>query len=113
MYPDVIVARGERRDTDKGASDPVAIVEILSPGTARGANRWAYGTIPSLKHYVLIAQDRPEAEVATADGEVWRSVVLRDASASLRLDSLGLDMPLAEVFAGVDLTVQERQAGQA
>jgi len=42
---------------------------------------------------VLIAQDRAEAEVATADGEVWRSVVLRDATATLRLDALGLDHP--------------------
>jgi hypothetical protein len=62
---------------------------------------------------VLIAQDRAEAKVATADGEIWRSVVLRDASASLRLDALGLDIPLAEAFAGVDLAVQEREAGQA
>ena len=113
MYPDVIVACGDRRDTGKEVSDPVAIIEILSPGTARGANRWAFGTIPSLRHYVLIAQDRPEAEVTTADGEVWRSVVLRDASARLRLDSLGLDIALAEVFADIDLTVQEREAGQA
>jgi Uma2 family endonuclease len=116
MYPDVIVACGERRNTDKEVSDPVMVIEVLSERTAArggGINRWAYGTIPSLRHYVLIAQDRAEAEVATADGEVWRSVVLRDASASLHLDALGLDIPLAEVFAGVDLTAQERQAGQA
>ena len=115
MYPDVIVACGERRDTDKEVSDPVLVIEVLSERTAargRGINRWAYGTLPSLEHYVVVAQDRPEAEVATADGEVWRGVVLRDAAETLRLDALGLDIPLAEVF-GVDLTVPEREAGQA
>jgi Uma2 family endonuclease len=68
MYPDVIVACGERRDTDKEVSDPVVVIEVLADSTAargRGSNRWAYGTIPSLRHYVLVAQDRPEAEVAT------------------------------------------------
>lgn len=116
MYPDVVVACGERRDTDKEVSDPVVLVEVLSSSTAErddSFKRWAYGTIPSLKHYILIAQNRAEAEVSTADGETWRSVILRDAAASLRLDALGLKVPLTEVFAGVDLASESRAAGGA
>jgi len=116
MYPDVVVCCGERRDTDREVSDPVVVVEVLSPSTAErddSAKRWAYGTIPSLKHYVLIAQNRAEAEVSTADGEAWRSVILRDATASLRLDALGLEIPLTEVFAGVDLAGDRPEAGGA
>jgi Uma2 family endonuclease len=52
MYPDVVIACGERRGTDKEIRDPVVVVEILSDRT----KRWAYATIPSLEHYVLIAQ---------------------------------------------------------
>jgi Uma2 family endonuclease len=116
MYPDVVVACGERRDTDKEVSDPVVIVEVLSGSTAardHGFKRWAYGTVPTLKHYVLIAQDRAEAEVATPDGEAWRSIVLRDAAASLRLDGLGLEIPLAEVFAGVSFAAEREEASGA
>jgi Uma2 family endonuclease len=116
MYPDVLVACGERADTDREVSDPVVVVEILSPSTADrddSFKRWAYGTIPSLKHYVMIAQSRAEAEVSTADGESWRSVVLRDAAASLRLDALGLEIPLAEVFAGVGFARESREANGA
>jgi Uma2 family endonuclease len=61
MYPDVVVVCGEHRPTDKEVSGPVLVVEVLSPSTAEGEDsfkRWAYGTIPSLKHYILIAQDR-------------------------------------------------------
>jgi hypothetical protein len=58
----------------------------------------------------LIAPNRAEAEVSIADGETWRSVVLRDLAASLRLDALGLEIPLAEVFAGVEFP---RQTGEA
>jgi Uma2 family endonuclease len=113
MYPDVLVACGERASTDREVSDPVVVVEVLSPSTAErddSFKRWAYGTIPSLKHYLMIAQSRAEAEVSTADGETWRSVVLRDAAASLRLDALGLGIPLTEVFAGVDLAGESREA---
>jgi Uma2 family endonuclease len=114
MYPDVVVVCGEHLDTDKEVSDPLLLVEVLSPSTAESDDsfkRWAYSTIPSLKHYVLIAQNRAEAEVSTADGETWRSVILRDAAASLRLDALGLEIPLAEVFAGIDLAGESRAAG--
>jgi Uma2 family endonuclease len=116
MYPDVLVACGERPDTDREVSDPVVIVEVPSPSTAErddSFKRWAYGTIPSLKHYVLIAQNRAEAEVSTADGEAWRSVVLRDPSMSLRLDALGFEIPLAEVFAEVRFADGTKQAGGA
>jgi Uma2 family endonuclease len=115
MYPDVVVACGEGRTAEIQIRDPTVVAEVLSPGTMardHGFKRWAYGTIPSLRHYVLIAQDRPEAEVATADGEIWRSVVLRDLTGSLRLDALGLEIPLAEIFAGIDLTLRERQAAK-
>jgi Uma2 family endonuclease len=113
MYPDVVVACGESRAAEIEIRDPTVVAAVLSPGTMardHGFKRWAYGTIPALRHYVLIAQDRPEAEVATADGEIWRSVVLRDLSAGLRLDALGLEIPFAEVFTGVALAVEERRA---
>jgi Uma2 family endonuclease len=106
MYPDVVVACGARRGSDKEISDPVVVIEVLSESTAvrdHGVKRWAYAAIPSLRHYVLIAQDRAEAEVASSDGEVWRSMFLRDSSAILRLDALGLEIGLTEVLAGVDL----------
>ena len=115
MYPDVVVACGERRDTDQEVGDPVVLVEVLSSSTAardHGYKRWAYGVILSLRHYVLISQEAAEAEVASPEGETWRSIVLRDATASLRLDALGLDIPLAEVFVGVDLAGESREASR-
>jgi len=106
MYPDVVVACGERPDTDREIRDPVVVVEVLSGSTEErdhGFKRWAYATIPSLRHYLLIAQDRAEAEVSSRDGEVWRSLYLRDPGASLRLEALGLEIGLTEVLAGVTL----------
>ena len=60
---------------------------------------------------MLIAQDRSEAEVASRAGEVWRSVILRALAAGLKLDTLGLEVGLAEVFAGVELPDAAQAAG--
>ena len=48
MYPDVVVACGERRGTDKEICDPVLVVGSVRRTAARRSKRWAYATIPSL-----------------------------------------------------------------
>ena len=86
---------------------PIVVFEVLSNSTAdrdHGQKRWAYQTIASLRHYVLVAQDKPTVEVASRDPDgTWRSVIHRDLSARLRLEALQLDIGLDEVFARVAL----------
>jgi Uma2 family endonuclease len=113
MYPDVVVACGSRRGRDNVIDDPIVVIEVLSPSTEahdHGHKRWAYSAIATLRHYVLIAQDCAEAEVASVEGETWRSMFLRDRGASLRLEALGLEVPLQEVYAGVDLADERNGA---
>lgn len=83
----------------------MVIVEVLSESTAerdRGRKRWAYQTIPSLRHYVLVDQDEGGVEVTSpnADG-TWQSVILRDLSDRLELTALRVEIGLEEVFARV------------
>ncbi len=56
----------------------------------------------SFQEYVLIAQDEPriEAVFRHPDG-VWRMRYVVGTDQLIRLESLGVDVPLAEVFAGV------------
>jgi Uma2 family endonuclease len=67
-YPDVMVIarplelQAGRKDT---VTNPVLIAEVLSPSTAaydRGEKFAAYRTIPTLKEYLLIDQERPHLE---------------------------------------------------
>lgn len=75
-YADASVICGEpERDTTSPThvTNPTVVVEVLSPSTEdydRGEKREHYQRIPSLKHYVLVAQDRRRVEVfsRTADG---------------------------------------------
>jgi Uma2 family endonuclease len=105
MYPDVVVACGDIPGKATVLDAPVVIVEVLSESTAErdhGRKRWAYQTIPSLRHYVLVDQDEGGVEVTSpnADG-TWQSVILRDLGDRLELTALKVEIGLEEVFARV------------
>jgi Uma2 family endonuclease len=108
MYPDVVVICGEIPGKATELETPVVVVEVLSESTAErdhGRKRWAYQTIPSLRHYVLIDQNEPAVEVASrSDDGSWRSLLHRGLDARLRLDALGVDLGLDEIFARVTFT---------
>ena len=105
MYPDVVVACGDLPGKATVLDAPVVIVEVLSESTAErdhGRKRWAYQTIPPLRHYVLVDQDEGGVEVTSPNPDgTWRSVILRDLGARLELTALKVEIGLEEVFARV------------
>jgi Uma2 family endonuclease len=87
---------------------PVVIVEVLSPSTerqARGAKWLAYQSLPSLRHYLLVAQDRAQVEVySRGEGAGWVYEVVRDDLGRLvPLPAIGVALTLGEIFEGVEL----------
>jgi Uma2 family endonuclease len=105
MYPDVVVICGAVADRATWTDTPVAVVEVLSTSTAehdRGPKRVAYQTIASLRHYVPVDQNKSTVEVAwRAEDGSWRSLLHEGFDAPLRLDALGVELSLAEIFARV------------
>jgi Uma2 family endonuclease len=105
MYPDVVVICGAVADRATWSETPVAVVEVLSTSTAerdRGPKRVAYQTIASLRHYVLIDQNKPTVDVASrSDDGSWRGLLYEGLDARLRLDALGVELGLDEIFARV------------
>jgi Uma2 family endonuclease len=107
LYPDVFVVCSPRRPDQTVVDDPVVVVEVLSPRTGDydgTEKRWHYQSIPSLRHLVLIAQGEPKVEVATREAdESWRSVFVTGLQGAVLLPALGLEIPLAEIYADVEL----------
>jgi Uma2 family endonuclease len=105
MYPDAVVACGELEGRTTSLDAPVVVVEVLSPSTEKQDHthkRWAYQTVPSLRHYVLIGQDEPVFEVASwQDDGTWRSVIHRDLDARIVLAAISLELPAREIFSRV------------
>jgi len=106
-YPDVVAVCGGARFLEGGFDtlvNPTVIVEVLSPTTEAGdrGSRFAhYRRLPSLREYVLIAQDRVMVERFTRQGDDWRLTEFSRLEDALALDSIGCAMPLSEIYARV------------
>jgi len=101
-YPDVMVVCGRDQHEDRYAVNPKLIVEVLSTSTAgvdRHEKRVAYRGIAELEEYVIVAQDRIEVTLFRRE-EKWRAKVLESPDAVLELRSIGLGIPLAQIYEG-------------
>ena len=101
-YPDVMVVCGREKEGERFFTDPKLIVEVLSPSTAsvdRHEKRIGYKRIPALEEYAIVAQDAVEVTVFRRE-ESWEPVLLESLEAVLELRSVGLSVPLAQVYAG-------------
>jgi Uma2 family endonuclease len=100
--PDALVAtlpKPERFDLE--ISNPVLVVEVLSPSTARRdlVDKLAgYFQAPSIQHYLVIDVDEQEViwhRRATADA-IGQPVIVREGV--LTLDPPGLEISVADIF---------------
>lgn len=105
-YPDVVVdvAGGEFKDLT--ATAPAVIAEIISPSSAKddlGAKADEYLRLPSLSAYLVLAQEEPKARVwlRGAGGFSGKPKVIEGLDAAIEIASLGIDLPLAEIYAGM------------
>ncbi|MGB7102636.1 MAG: Uma2 family endonuclease [Xanthobacteraceae bacterium] len=101
--PDVFIlptGTVRRAPYSRETRDVLVAFEILSPSTAERDLRWkrtAYTSLRSLTHYVVIAQDAVDVVVFARDtGFAERHVC--SAAESLELPSLGISLPLSEIY---------------
>ncbi|MFI4948594.1 MAG: Uma2 family endonuclease [Alphaproteobacteria bacterium] len=90
-----------RRQTVK---DPFLIVEILSPGTERHDRRVklpVYRQIASVQEILFIASDGLYAELHRRAGARWITEILRGGDARLALASVGIEIPLGDLYEGI------------
>jgi Uma2 family endonuclease len=79
---------------------------VLSPSTAAtdlGDKAAEYLQIPSLFAYIVLSQDEPKAWVwarATAEFATGPAVIA-PTEAIIRIAALQLELPLAEIYAGI------------
>ncbi len=102
-YPDVVVSKEPVAPEVYYLTEPVVIVEVLSPTTEardRLEKRLAYRRLPSLAECVLVAHDRRAAEIFRRSDEGWEleSYV---AGESLHLASRSLRLALDDIYACV------------
>jgi Uma2 family endonuclease len=101
--PDVFIrpaGTARREPYSRETQDVLVAFEILSPSTAERDLRWkrtAYTSLPSITHYIIIAQDAVDVVVfAREAGFTERH--FRSLDDSVKLLGLGISLPLAEIY---------------
>lgn len=108
-YPDVVVVCGRPRFDDSQVDvllNPTVIFEVLSPSTEaydRGAKFAHYRYLDSLKEYILVAQDRMQVDHFARVGHQWLLTAYSRPEEILQLPALECAIPLAEIYAQVEL----------
>lgn len=108
-YPDASVVCRPNPPDDSFQDEPVVIVEVMSEATRRideGEKKDAYLSIPSLSAYVLLEQDTPAAIVYHRTEQGFRREVYRGPTVSIALSEVDVELPLADVYDGVELSAE-------
>jgi len=108
-YPDVLVTC-DHRDLGEGApthyvEHPSLLVEVTSPTTEsidRREKLTAYRHLPSLVEYLLIDQEHRAVDLYRKFGPLWTHVLVQDGE-TLELESVELDIDVAEIYAETDV----------
>jgi Uma2 family endonuclease len=110
FYPDVFVHCGGSAASERNVGDAVLVVEVLSPSTERydrGGKSTCYRLLETLREYVLVDTDFQQVEVfRRAENGDWVFHAYQHGD-TIELNSIGLQVPVAEVYADSDVTRTE------
>lgn len=98
-YPDVLVSCAPNDRATHFREQPILIIEVLSPSTARidrTEKLDAYKTIPSLMEYVIADQDMPQVEVFRRSNAWVREAFYPEHRFTLQ--SVGLELTTAQIY---------------
>jgi Uma2 family endonuclease len=102
-YPDGFVVCTPVKPEATIVTDPVVIFEVLSDSTWRTdqiAKNREYGETPSVRRYVILAQEEIGGTMFERIGDDWVGHLLA-ADAILRMPEIGVEFPLRELYDGV------------
>ena len=114
-YPDASVVC-DQPDFEDGHKDvllnPIVVVEVLSPTTEaydRGKKFRHYQTCPSLREFVLVAQDRAAVDhyLRQPTSGQWLLTTFESLDGTVPLPSLGVALSLREIYAKVEFPAEE------
>lgn len=108
VYPDTMVVckEIERAEADNEAIvNPTVVVEVLSKTTEgydRGDKFYFYQQIPSLKEYILVAQDKKQIDIfKRGEGNLWSFKRYETSDDLLKIESIETEIPIDAIYRNV------------
>lgn len=102
--PDVVVTCSPLDHSTPVIAEPVIIVEVTSPSSETNDTglRWlAYRKIPSLRHYLVLAQDQRLVHVHSRAGDIWRERFVSEGG--VELDEPPVRLELDALYSATDI----------
>ncbi len=109
-YPEAFAVCTPVPPRSKVVADPVVVFEVLSDGTAHDdlvVKNAEYRATPSIQRYVVLQQTGAGAIVFARKGDDWITELLSGNEAVLRMPEIGVEIPLAELYADLDLAAMQ------
>ena len=106
-YPDAFVVCTPVPPDATVVKEPVVVFEILSGSSANRdlvTKNAEYRATPSIQRYVILEQTDAGAMVFARKGDDWVSSLASGDDAIIEMPEIGTDIPLAELYADVELT---------
>jgi Uma2 family endonuclease len=103
LQADLAVSCRPLDQQDRDVAEPVLVVEVESPGTVRhdrGVKVDRYRELPSVQEILLVASAERRVQLWRREAGRW-SVEDVIGDAVLRLESCALEIPLADLYAGL------------
>lgn len=115
IYPDAGASCIERKESNriKGAiTNPILVVEVLSPNSIMydtGAKLRFYFSIPSIKEYLIVYQDRPEVMLYRrhGNGELFGLHAAEGIRSAIELTSIDVHLKLADIYYSIEFSETE------
>lgn len=106
FIPDLVVSCERIEDDSPELNEPTLVVEVLSDSTEstdRLVKLIEYQLVPSIREILLIDPRRLHAQVhRRVSTDRWMTDLLLTRDSRLRLDTVGLDIELGELYAGLN-----------
>ena len=110
--PDLGVDCGQPADESMVADRPVLLVEMLSPTTSgfdTTVKLAEYQALGSVEYVLLLDTETPSVHLYARDPEArWTDTLIRNPDSAIKLPKLDVELPLAEIYAGLEFRPRPR-----
>jgi Uma2 family endonuclease len=106
LYPDAFVVCTPVAPRQTVVTDPVVVFEVFSDSTANTdlvEKNAEYRATPSIQRYVILERTHVAAIAFARKGDDWITDIDAGRDATLGLPEIGIEVPLAELYADVEL----------
>ena len=108
VYPDLTIVRGRPAfadDSKYNLTNPFVVLEVTSPSSQDGDRLEKLGhyyDVPSIEAYLIVDQHRVCAELHTRGDGDWQRQVYTEMDDVISLALLDCELPLDQVYLGID-----------